>query len=272
MRRREAYSYGCLMVRLPKPLADKVRGFGLSLPDDRLYVCDGKGDIQGGRDSIPHVTVKYGIMTIDPDEVARVVESVEPFEVRLGRCSVFHNEESVVLKLGVDSPGMVALHHNVCMKLDHVDTYRDYRPHITVAYLKKNDKDPYYYRKFYDDSFAGEGFVADQVEFSTPAGNHYVMSLNGGRSGVARMIDSAERVVSKVLHARLDVRVSPMEHKVELSDGRRTFAVVGRPYEIDRLAKTLKWDITTISRMRLDEAKAYVDKKAGRTVKWEESR
>lgn len=272
MRRREAYSYGCLLVRLPKPLADKVRGFGMSLPNDRLYVCDGKGDIHGGRDNDPHVTLKYGITTIDPDEVARAVESVEPFEVRLGRCGVFHNQDSVVLKLRVDSPGLVALHHRVCLKLDHVDTYRDYRPHITVAYMVKDERDPYYYRRFYDDSFSGEGFVADQLEFSTPAGNRYTLPFNGGMSEVARRMDSAERVASRVLMARLDVRISPMEHKVELSDGRRTFAVVGRPYELDRLAKALKWDITTISRMRMDEAKAYVEEKAGRKVKWEESR
>ena len=265
MRRREAYSYGCLMIRLPRPIAEKVMGFGASIPDDCLFTGDSESS---GREHDIHITIKYGLKTVDPDEIEKVVEGVEPFSVELGRCGVFHNDECIVLKLAVESKGLMALNNKVCLALDHRDKHVIYRPHVTVAYLNKNHQDPYYYRQFCVDDFKGEVFGVDQLDFTTPKGNRYIIPLNGKRSKVARRVGSAERVAGMIV-AKIDVRISPMEHKLELSDGRQMAQMVGRPFDIDRAVAKIKWDTSRLTRMNLKEAMEFIDEKLGvQKLKW----
>lgn len=262
MRIRRSYSYGCLMVKLPKPLGLEIDKLADSLPEECLF--RGNEDAPEGREKDPHITLKYGIVSFEPEEVERVVGVVEPFEVALGRVGVFHNEEYIVLKIGVQSKGLVALNKRVCLLLNTECRYLEYRPHVTIGYLKKDNRDPYYYRSLYDDRLEGESFWVDQIEFSTPAGNRYVIALNGARSKVA-----------KGLMARVDVTVSPMERNVELTDGRKRVTLVGRPADLDKVVKALKWDITKMTRMSLDEAKEFVDGKVEGLrlrMKWSEVR
>ena len=250
------------MVKIPRPLALEVDKLADALPEE--YLFRGNEDAPEGRQKDAHITLKYGIVSFDPEEAERVVESVEPFEVALGRMGVFHNEESIVLKLGVQSKGLMALNKRVCLLMDTVSRYREYYPHVTVGYLKKDERDTYYYRTMYDDRLEGESFWVDQLEFSTPAGNKYVIALNGSRSKVA-----------KEMVARVDVTVSPMERRVELTDGRRRITLTGRPGDLDRAVKALKWDVTRMTRMSFEVAKEFVDGRVedlGLRLKWSESR
>lgn len=207
-------------MRLPEPLHGEVLAFADSIPEERLF-C-GNEDAPGGKAVESHITLKYGLTTFDEDEVARVVGSFDPFEVRMGRCGVFNNEDSIVLKIGIQSKGLVALNKRVCLLMDTVSRYREYLPHATVAYLRKDPKDPYYYRSLYDDRLEGESFWVDRLDFKTPAGNRYVVALNGSKSRVARAVCSAERV------ARSDARmlaeelvVGGMRKRREAGEGRR---------------------------------------------------
>ena len=96
----------------------------------------------------------------------------------------------------------VALHHRVCAELEHVSAYPDYKPHVTVAYLKKDRMDPYYYRSLYEEGLEGESFWVDSLEFKTSMGNRYVLALNGTKSKVARTVGSAERVAMEMMAGR----------------------------------------------------------------------
>lgn len=173
-----AYSYGCVMVRLPELLAEEIRSYGASIPSQ--YLKTGNEDAPSGLPKEIHTTVKYGLMEEDPVRVAEVIAGTEPIVVTLGRASIFHNENQAVLKLGIESPGLRALHNKLCSNLRHVNTYRDFRAHVTVAYLVKRDDDPYYYRQFFDDSFAGRQFEVRQLEFSSASGLKCQISLYGG--------------------------------------------------------------------------------------------
>ena len=68
--RREAYSYSCVMARLPEPLASMIREIAEEIPDSLVH---DDGSNEQGREDEPHVTVKYGLHTEDPEEVAAVV-------------------------------------------------------------------------------------------------------------------------------------------------------------------------------------------------------
>lgn len=172
-----AYSYGCVMVRLPELLAEEIRSYGASIPSQ--YLKTGNEDAPSGLSKEIHTTVKYGLMEEDPVRVAEVIAGTEPIVVTLGRASIFHNENQAVLKLGIESPGLRALHNKLCSNLRHVNTYRDFRGHVTVSYLIKREDDPYYYRAFYSDEFEGMEFIADRVVFSTAGGTKYVTDFNG---------------------------------------------------------------------------------------------
>ena len=189
------------MVTVPEPLADEVRDFAASIPT--RYV---KNDAEGGSgtNGEVHATVKYGLLTEDPDDVEKVVEGVEPFLVTLGDMGVFENknEGTVVLKLAVESPGLMALNKRVCKMLRHVDTYVDYKPHVTIAYLVWDDNDPRYYKEFFDKTFAGKQFVVDHVKFSTVGGMKYWLPLNGKVAKLARQMAIGNRVASSYRGAR----------------------------------------------------------------------
>ena len=137
----------------------------------------------------PHLTLKYGIVTTDVSDVMEVLEDVEPFTVTLGRISVFDNPDANVLKIDVKkTPELMAANQKICDELQTVDLHEGYKPHITIAYLKKDDKNPFYYDKFCGDQFAGRSFMVSEIVFSMPDGSKQTISLCGGRSEMVARI------------------------------------------------------------------------------------
>lgn len=171
-----AFSYGCVMIRLPRPLADEVRGYAASIPPAFLKKTE---DASTGVPDDIHITVKYGVLTENAEEVATAIAGTYPVVVRLGRAGIFHNPTEAVLKIGVESLGLRELFNRVNHGLRTVTTYRDFRPHVTVAYLVKREEDPYYYRAFFSDAFEGREFEADQVVFSAASGQKSIISFGG---------------------------------------------------------------------------------------------
>jgi len=207
--KRNAYSYSCVMARLPEQLASKVRAISEKIPDDLIY---DEGSGEQGREDKPHTTVKYGLHTEDPYEVAKVIGYFGPVAGELRKMSAFVND-SVVLKMGVQSQAMQALNRLICRELENTDTFPEYKPHVTVAYIKKGpDDDPYYFTKMYSDALEGEVFEIDKVEFSTPAGKKYWISLidgavtevEPGRTSSIRMMARRKRSTMRRAQEELD--------------------------------------------------------------------
>ena len=89
-----------------------------------------------GRELHPHITVKYGIKSDDVDELRKVLAGVPPIRAKLGKASLFKNPEHDVLKLDVDSPDLARVHQLISERFENDDTYPEYHPHATIAYLK----------------------------------------------------------------------------------------------------------------------------------------
>lgn len=190
-----AYSYGCVMAMLPKELADKVRGYAALIPDEDVY-DDGSGE--HGREDDPHVTVKYGLHTDDGDEVREVLRDNPPANVKLGRMSVFNNDDYVVLKIDVDSPDLHALNKQIVENLKCTDGFPVYHPHVTVAYLKHRKGDENWYRKLFSDMFEGEECELDKLLFSTADDKEYWVDLTGSASKAASRVASSFAIASRV--------------------------------------------------------------------------
>ena len=175
---RIAYSYGCMMVTVPPFLANPIRDYAETIPEPLRVITE---DASNGIPDETHITVKYGILNDDIGEVAEAVFGTLPIVMKLGRAGVFHNLDAAVIRLSVDSRSLQRLHNKICKKLNTINTHPGYHPHVTIAYMKQRQDDPYYYRTFFSDQFEGLEFVADRVVYSTASGKRYSILFSGER-------------------------------------------------------------------------------------------
>lgn len=160
-------------IDLPKTLAAEVAAWGLErIPDAAL--------VGPGRVADIHCTVLYGIHSGNPAKAKRVTEDTDPFTVRLGKTSVFRNEEFDVVKLSVDGKGLYDLNRRLAEACEHTSNHK-YSAHVTVAYVAKGTGKKYQG----DNAFLGRRVDVDRVKFSPPTGPKTILYL-GRRSGSLR--------------------------------------------------------------------------------------
>jgi len=165
------------MIKVPHPYEQEIVLSAYSIPSRFLVI--GNEDAPTGRVDHAHVTVKYGLETNDVNAVADVIRGHSPIVVTFGKMSVFHNEGQAVIKIAMDSIGLKQLNRDLSKGLQCTDSYRTYRPHCTVAYMVHNEKNPYYYQTFFNDSLEGQSFLVNEVIFSAPNGQKSIISFDG---------------------------------------------------------------------------------------------
>lgn len=96
-----------------------------------------------GRELTPHVTLRYGLHDPDPDAAGRIIANTGPIRMKLGKVSVFKNDDKDydVLKVDVESNDLRFLNKKLG-KLKNTETFK-YNPHATIAYVKKGLGDWY---------------------------------------------------------------------------------------------------------------------------------
>jgi len=130
------YNYGCVMARIDEEAARKVLDFNYkTIAEELLYEEEGH---HYGRETVPHITLKYGLVkSYTEEQMKQLLHHVSPFNVEIKRVSIFENEKFDVVKFDVDGKELRSLNEIFC-KLPNHDEYKDeYRPHMTLAYLKK---------------------------------------------------------------------------------------------------------------------------------------
>lgn len=134
------HKYSCVMINLPEELGEQIMAWGrLQIKDEDVFV-DEKGGM--GREDEPHVTVLYGLLDEKPSDVLlQVFEHTAPFDIKLGPCSLFKKPEYDVIKMEVISPFLHALNSNVRSVVAYENDYPDYKPHVTIAYVKPGTAD-----------------------------------------------------------------------------------------------------------------------------------
>lgn len=128
---KEPHSYSCTHIELPPEIAAKVKGIADSIDPADL---DAKG-----REIDPHVTVKYGLDSNSPAATQKALAGEMPVRFKMGGLKVFPANEkrnSDVLVAHVHSTDLERLNRKVSSATPHVDTYSEYQPHATIAYLK----------------------------------------------------------------------------------------------------------------------------------------
>ncbi|MCA1623676.1 MAG: 2'-5' RNA ligase family protein [Acidobacteria bacterium] len=167
------HDYSSTQVNLPEDVSSKVLSVGKTLVKD----ADLADKIDWNpRETEPHITVKYGLHTNDAKEVRQILAGEKPFEVTLGKTSIFPAKEDAnydVVKVDIDSPELHRINKLIADNTKVTDTHPTYNPHVTLAYVKAGQG-----QKYADDnSLEGTRLTFNSIAFSDKNGNQVDIPL-----------------------------------------------------------------------------------------------
>jgi len=169
----QVHDFSSTQVDIPKEESKALQSFGKKIPDSEIY--EDPKDPSYGREEEPHITVKYGLDTVDPKEVEPLLSGQGPITAKMGKVSIFESDAYDVVKVDIESSELHALNKKIADNLKVTDTYPDYKPHATIAYVKKGEGKKY----IGDKSFEGKEVVFKSLTFSGKDGKLTEIPLEG---------------------------------------------------------------------------------------------
>jgi 2'-5' RNA ligase len=161
--------YSSTQLDLPKKAAGWIAGLRSKID---------KADLaEKGLELKPHVTVRYGLHTENPDDVRELLAYEWPITITLGRTAFFSTPIGDAVIVLVESWALTDLNERLA-KLPHTNTHADYIPHITLGYVK-----PGLGGKYVDDnSLAGKTVTIGTLTFSSKDGTETKIPLGSGKT------------------------------------------------------------------------------------------
>lgn len=162
---------------LVKEQSDEFHNFQYSLNDDYIYREDNDYGIE--RDH--HITVFYGLVnnSYNYKLIKQFIDrNIEKIEIQIKGIDFFRNEAVPydVMKFDIESESLQRI-HTFINTLDNESTYVDYKPHMTIAYIKKgafNDNQWRGYNKF---SFCSSPVTIPEIEFQDIYGDKKIIYI-----------------------------------------------------------------------------------------------
>jgi 2'-5' RNA ligase len=167
------HSHACLMFKVPEDIAKQVLDFGKTIPEKEIYTDP--DDPQYGREKECHVTVLYGFDDVSVKDVTHLLKDVKPFKVKFGKITFFESEKYDVLKINVYGIKLFDLNKLIATSIEHENKHGLYKPHCTIAYLKKGYKD-----KYLGEQFSGLKFDVNELYISKEDGDKVNIGLANG--------------------------------------------------------------------------------------------
>lgn len=160
------YDYSSTQINVPQPLANELINWGnKKIKNSEIFVS--QTDPSFGREDEMHVTVLYGIHSDSHKEIEKCLSGTKPITVKLGKIDVFTNPENFdVVVVDVISKELHELNSLLTKSVEFTNKYKEYKPHITIAYVKKGKGIKY---KGID-AFKGKEFTSDSIIFSSKTG------------------------------------------------------------------------------------------------------
>ncbi len=156
----ETYDFSSVQVKIPDNIAIEMIAMGNEISQQDIA--------EDGRDSRPHITVKYGLHSSGPEELAKI-GFPRQVKARMGKVSMFSNENVNVLKVDISSPDLEYMNKDITNNTKNTTTFPDYHPHSTIAYLKPGKGEEF----VGDTRFEGREIVFDVIEFSSKDDDEY---------------------------------------------------------------------------------------------------
>lgn len=151
-------------LTFPPSEAKQILDFGKMIPKAELYDSVDPEWSDGALETDIHVTALYGLTNHEADPVQKAIAGHGPVTITLGKVSAFTtNPDYDVLKVDVTGKALHDLNAKIA-KLPNANTFPDYKPHVTIAYLKKGEAAKY----VGDDRFEGKQLTFNTLTFSPP--------------------------------------------------------------------------------------------------------
>ena len=130
---------------IPKELENIVRYIQMHIPGEKLTgYADERGWVEDGIQSLLHITILFGVQENVGNEVAEIYGKYKPIEIRTGDIKYFDVPERdySVAYLEIESEKLRKFHNELKDNIEnkHYDEYGKFEPHITIAYLKLNER------------------------------------------------------------------------------------------------------------------------------------
>lgn len=135
-----AREYGFLMIKYNKP--EFIQELQNMIPYKELYNEDDNDDY--GVEDMTHVTLVPCLdRHLNVDELKKELMELNKYSILLSNISKFETDKYDVLKCDVGSYNLLKTNKRICSKFPTFSQFKDYRPHMTIAYLKKGMADKY---------------------------------------------------------------------------------------------------------------------------------
>lgn len=160
------YDYQSTQLNLPEFMSKEMLDFAKKIPEDKLQIDEKEN--QFGIEKEPHITVLYGLDNkVTAQEIENAIAGTPPITAKFGKVSMFENEKFDVLKVDIESPELMAINEKIAREFSTPgQTFTDYQPHATLAYLKKGEGAKY----VGDTTFEGKTVQLDNLTFSKNTG------------------------------------------------------------------------------------------------------
>lgn len=162
---KSTHEYSCVLYYLPNDISNEIYDWGMkNISNKELYVEE---DENYGREKYIHCTVLYGIHDQTSSSSKKIIKNIKPFKIKLGKITAFTTSDKYdVLKIDVKSVKLHNFNKSLKGNLEVTETYPEYKPHITIAYLKKGFSEKY----INEDCFEGKTIIVNKVVFSSSNG------------------------------------------------------------------------------------------------------
>lgn len=128
------HKLGCVMISLKFDNWNEILN---TIDKEDIYY---KSDEVFGLSDNPHITLLYGLHEdVSLEDVKECFNGVSANDISLAvnGVSIFENKEFDVVKLSIEeNPLIIELNKRLC-NLPNSNEFPEYKPHITIAYVKK---------------------------------------------------------------------------------------------------------------------------------------
>lgn len=170
----EVFDYASTQFQLPRNVFTLMQRFQKKV-DDQDVVTPSFFD--SGKVDDLHITLLWGITggVVSKRKAEALLSGKSPIDVESGEVEVFEpNNDYDVVVVRVSGEGLHVLNSELKDAVPNQQTFPEYKPHMTVAYVKKGSG-----KKYRDLKFPKTKFVVDTVEYSTKNGKKTEIFLNG---------------------------------------------------------------------------------------------
>ena len=137
--------YACLMLDYKVP--EFITEIQKSIPKEELYLGENENEIKNntyGIENETHVTICYGLENdVKFEDLKEYLFPINDYKTILVDVSMFDNPNFDVLKVAAKCPIAAKSNKLIMDNFDVHTEYKDFNPHMTIAYLKKGFGEKY---------------------------------------------------------------------------------------------------------------------------------